>query len=705
MTSRIFLLLSFLFHGAYHCAAQQRELDSLLGVLKHYPKEDTIRLQLLNDVAYNYSRIDPAKGLAVANEAILLAQKLNNTKKLAAATTYKAMNYGGLGEDSLSLEFYKQALAIHQQVNDRLRVATTYNNIAIALVNLSDYSNALACHEKAFSVFEELGDKLRMGNSLNNRGVIYLYLSDYRQALKYYLQALGIFEQLDNRQVMANTLTNIGLVYDHLSDFPKAIAHHQRAYDIYEASGDKHGMVNALGNLGNVLHNMGHDDEALAQYRKALAISQSTGDKRGIASNYGNLGIVYNSMGKFDEALDYLGKSLAINRQSGDKKRISGDLNEIGKAYLHAPAGVLQRHGIAPARRLPLVIDYQRQSLDMAKSIGNLDMQREAWSVLHQAYEQQGAHAHALNAYRQYVLLRDSIVNTTIQQDVARKEIQFEYDKKEFLLKAQQEREQAAATAALNRQRLLKNMVLGMAAVLAAAGIVSFVFYKRRRDADAQRREAEFRLQSAETEMQVLRLQMNPHFIFNSLNSINHYIDKHDTEKATLFTTRFAKLMRMTLEHSRREEIPLADDLAALELYMQLEALRMQDAFAYEIIVDEGIDPETTMVPPMMLQPLVENSIWHGLSRQAAQGRILIHIRKENGMINCMVEDNGAGRKVTGQLRAAAENAPHKKSLGIAITRDRLSIINKLKNAGAGLRLTDLDKGLRAEVMLPLQSW
>ena len=114
---------------------------------------------------------------------------------------------------------------------------------------------------------------------------------------------------------------------------------------------------------------------------------------------------------------------------------------------------------------------------------------------------------------------------------------------------------------------------------------------------------------------------MNPHFIFNSLNSVNDYIDKNDTGTASGYITKFAKLMRMILENSEQKEVTLEDDLKALELYMQLEALRLKNKFTYEIKVDENIDCENTLVPPLILQPFVENSIWHGIAKRTALGK------------------------------------------------------------------------------------
>ncbi len=143
-----------------------------------------------------------------------------------------------------------------------------------------------------------------------------------------------------------------------------------------------------------------------------------------------------------------------------------------------------------------------------------------------------------------------------------------------------------------------------------------FYSYKRRRDAKARQKEAELKAEIADTEMKVMRLQMNPHFIFNSLNSISDYIRKNNSEEADDYLSKFAKVMRMTLENSEQQAIPLEEDMKALELYMQLEAKRLNNKFTYEIKVADDIDKENTLVPPMIFQPFVENSIWHGIAQK-----------------------------------------------------------------------------------------
>ncbi len=676
------------------CNAQQRELDSLLLELQKHPAQDTTRVRMMNDIAFYYSSIAPAKGLNYAREAAELSLLLKDDHHLAPSYSYQAMNYGGMGEDSLALEYYKKALFIHQRLNNTLRIATSYNNIAITLVNLSSYNEALLYHTKAYEVFEQLKDSSRMANSLNNHAVVYLYLNDYRQSLEFNLKALRILEHLDNKTAMANTRVNIGLVYNHLSDFDKSLFNHRAGYDLYKEIGNKKGMINVLGNIGNVYHDLDSNDKALEYYKQALEMSQEIGDKRGIASNTSNIGIVYSGMAEYSKALQYFDRSLEINTASGDKKRIAGDLIEIAKIHLKASGLPNQPTTI----QYNLIESYGKRSLQLGKDIGSLDAQREAWLVLYQLQERQHKPQLALEAYRKYIELRDSILNSAIKNDIQRKEIEFEFEKKEMRLLANQQQQQAESLATIQRHRIIRNTFIVITIVIVLSAIISFLFYKRKRDANEKQRAAEFKLKEKENEMDVLLLQMNPHFIFNSLNSINYYMDNNETATATDFTTRFAKLMRMTLENSRKKEISLETDISMIELYMKLESSRLKQGFTYSIYIDEQINADRTFVPPMILQPFVENSIWHGLASKPSDGHIVIEVLKSDEMIKYVIEDNGIG------MNSEKTSQQEKISMGMEITENRIKLLNETKNTHASIKMIDLTEGVRVEVTLPYEA-
>lgn len=230
--------------------------------------------------------------------------------------------------------------------------------------------------------------------------------------------------------------------------------------------------------------------------------------------------------------------------------------------------------------------------------------------------------------------------------------------------------------------------------LLAIGGIVYAIYmYRVRQIRRKSRLKAEYEKRMAQAEMSALLAQMNPHFLFNCLNSIDSYIVKNESKKASEYLNNFARLIRLILQHSRSDYISLADELEALDLYLQMEGLRFDRCFDYEIQVDEALRTSSIMIPPMLIQPYLENAIWHGLrhlDKGVCEGKILIQITREADQIRCVVEDNGIGRARSAALKAGKSGHHHKKSMGMQITRDRIELINKLRNVDARMEIIDL---------------
>jgi len=193
----------------------------------------------------------------------------------------------------------------------------------------------------------------------------------------------------------------------------------------------------------------------------------------------------------------------------------------------------------------------------------------------------------------------------------------------------------------------------------------------------------------ADVEMQALRAQMNPHFIFNCLNSINRYIVKSDQATASLYLTRFAKLIRLILDNSNSKSVTLANEMEALRLYIEMESIRFEKKFDYVISVDDTVQPETVYVPPLIIQPYVENAIWHGLLHKETEGHLSIHVRRKSAqLLECVIEDNGIGRVKARELKSKSVSS--KKSLGMKLTEDRLSLLNKQSQLESSVVVEDL---------------
>jgi putative methionine-R-sulfoxide reductase with GAF domain len=214
---------------------------------------------------------------------------------------------------------------------------------------------------------------------------------------------------------------------------------------------------------------------------------------------------------------------------------------------------------------------------------------------------------------------------------------------------------------------------------------------------EAEKKQAEEELQymrqrAIETEMLALRAQMNPHFMFNSLNSINNFILKNDTDRASEYLTRFSQLMRMILDNSRQEWVLLENELKALQLYIELEAVRLKHIFSYQLTIEEDVNIATLQVPPMIIQPYIENAIWHGLlHRQEPGGMLKMHVSHNDDTLQILIEDNGIGRKESAQMKSKYHS--HKKSHGMKITAERIEIINKIYPVHVSVNITDVVPG------------
>ncbi|HEX3167299.1 MAG TPA: two-component regulator propeller domain-containing protein [Chitinophagaceae bacterium] len=250
--------------------------------------------------------------------------------------------------------------------------------------------------------------------------------------------------------------------------------------------------------------------------------------------------------------------------------------------------------------------------------------------------------------------------------------------------------------------------------IIAFLGAV-FLFFKIRenRIKKEEARQTEINKQIAEIRMVALRAQMNPHFIFNSLNSVQHFINIREKEEALNYLSKFSKLIRKILENSRENTVSLSNELQLLELYIQLEQLRFSNKFEYHIKVDERIDIENTEIPPLLIQPYVENAILHGLINKNGKGDLWFSLEKNDGLLICKIEDNGIGRAKAQEIEQT-KDSKHR-SLGIKVTNERISTLSALLKHKAEVLIEDLfeskltlevtpqPSGTRVTIIIPVE--
>jgi len=651
------LIFSFLF---FKTAAQQHEIDSLIDGLKNFAALDSNRAKQLSNIAFAYSEFNPEEGLKYADKGIELSLQLKDSVRIVEAYMNKGLNYYGKSDYSNAIKYYKAA---------------------------QDYLPTKGMEDKSFI----------LRNTIANA---YLNLSKYTDALNSYFDNLHFAERLNKNRGMAITLGNIGLVYKRTGDYKKSLEYNYRSLAMHLAAKNSKSIADAFNHIGSLHDVMGNADSALYYYQNCIAIAKENNYLKGVASATANIGVFYRGHLDFIKANEYLKAALAEYEKMGDLYTQATILSYLGDNIFDAPDKELKQMGYSPATRTQTALGYFKKSLSISEEIEDVAGQADQWEEFTRVYKKQNNFEKALEAYEKFIVLRDSVINDEKKETIRSLEMNFNFEKKEDSINVEREKDAIVAKAEILRQSAMKRSILIGGVLFFIAAVISFVFYKRRRDAKQLLKEAEYKAEVSDTEMKALRAQMNPHFIFNSLNSINDYVSKNNIPEAEKYLSKFAKLMRMILENSEQADVPLKDDLRALELYMQLEALRMNHKFDFAIKVDESIDQEQTMVPPLILQPFVENSILHGFSGQEEKGDLQIIIKKDGDMINCIVDDNGVGRNsATGK-----ENSflIEKKSMGMKITLSRIDILNRRKNTNAAVSLTDKEKGTRVEVKLPL---
>lgn len=688
MRKSIFLI-AFIY-AQFTCAfSQQYLIDSLTLLSNRNLNEDTVRLNLLNELAFAYSGTDPKTGIAYADSALNLAEKLGLPEKKAQSFNNKGVNLWALGEDQKALDIYKKVLEFHIEKGNQRRIAITLNNMALIEYNQGDYRNAVLHHEQATAVFETLGMRKHVINSLSNSGVVMLALADYPKALQYFLDA-DIKTEAEDSLEKANIGMNLGLVYKNLQELPLALDHYELSLKIYEALGNAVGQSNVHSNLGNVYQITGDYQKALVHFKEAIEINLKIGSKRKEASDYVNLARLLREMQQYDEAAKNISLSKAVYTSLQDAHNLSLVLLE--------EAENLRAH----AKYLNLSPDYnkilklQQEALAYANVNRSKLRLQESHLALSETEEAMGRFANSLNHYKMFVQYRDSISSEEIKKGIIQQRVAFDAEKKEALLTQEFEMEKEILESEKLREQFEKSALGVVLLLLLASGTLFFWLYKKKTNAEEKQKKADFQAKIKEVELKALRAQMNPHFIFNSLNSISNYMLQHKMEEAETYLQNFSRLIRMILDCSQKKEISLNEEIYLLELYVKLECLRLKKNIYLQWEINDNINPELMMVPPLIFQPLVENSIWHGISNQPEDGRIVIRIHKfGDELLECIIEDNGQSSSV--------QIPKNHKSRGLEIVRERVNLLDSTMSWEDIFSISRKPEGFSVKLILPNQ--
>ena len=419
------ILLHIILNSAFlilhsFCFAQNKNIDSLLILLKK-DKEDTNKVKHLNDLGRLLMYQNPDTAIILGNQALEIITPVSSPEF--------TLTKEGLEEKEL-----------------RSLRANTLGRLGVYYCLKGDYPRALEYYFKALKMDEELRNKKGIASRLGNIGIAYEEQGDYPKALDYYFKALKINEELKNKRGIANNLGNIGNVYSEQADYPKALDNYFMTLKIAKELGDKNLIATSFANIGNVYCNQADYPKTLDYYFKSLKMDEELGNKNGIAINLGNIGIVYERQKDYAKTLDYYFKALKQAEELGDKNGIARRIGNIGKLY-------------TLTGKFKEAEQYLKRASAIDDSIGVPDLLRQTEESLSQLYDTTGRYKEALIHYKKSIELKDTIFSQENKKQLVRKEMNFEFDKKEAATKAENEKQQAVASAEKHKQQFVLILV------------------------------------------------------------------------------------------------------------------------------------------------------------------------------------------------------------------------------------------------------
>jgi len=527
-----------------------------------------------------------------------------------------------------------------------------YNQLGRDYRDISQYTKAINLHRRALELATECDNVELKVYSLNMLGVIYSRMDAIKSALDYYQEALELADSVEHpsqsiKRSINVSLNGVGNIYRKLGRYPLAIEKFSKSLKLEEDLGNKLGLAINHQNIGECYEAQDKLEEALENFQISLTYNNQINSERGRIICDNSIAHVYVHQDKNEEAQHILETTLKKARQLGDQKIISEILINLGMALLEQKKYKEADIRLQEALKIAQQYTLPEQIIDASKSLSKI-------------WERQGVYKKAFIYYQQAKSLESEITNTFNLSYVNDLTSRYEAEKRTNVLQALSTENELFKTKLRKNQTTL--LISGFALALLAG--IFYILYRQ------YQLKNDKKLLTLEQTM--LRSQMNPHFLFNSLNSIKLYIINNEKKNAVHYLNKFSKLVRKILEASSLKEISLADELETVELYMNIENIRFSNEINFNITIDDDIDIHTVKIPSLILQPFLENALWHGLSSKDGEKNIDLQVSSGNSnFIDISITDNGVGRDAAEIIKKS--KVLKRKSVGIEITKERLA--------------------------------
>ncbi|WP_187240724.1 tetratricopeptide repeat protein [Mesonia sp. HuA40] len=591
-------------------------------------------------------------------------------------------------QDSLEFALARQAILLAEKLNDTLLMARANDNLGLLYRYHKNYSTAFAYHQRAFEWIENKSvDKLYKMIFANNAGVASRYDQKYATAVDFYMKALQLAEEEEDLRNIAIASNGIG---NALSQIPgkqkESLAYFNRSLKAEQQRGNKLGT--AMNYLSIADYHIETKNYVLAKsyLNRLLRINQEMNSVFGLAIAYEYLGLTYLEESKnLTQAVIYYKKALAGYVQLENRHKEAEVLHQLGHTFLNK-------------KNYTQASNYIQQSQKLATTNKQTAVLQGNYELLAQLHEEQNQFADALKHYKWAQAYADSlkIHEQNVKIDALTKQYNLAKKENEIALLKKDKALQAVKLANQNELLAKRNLIsffLGVSLLLIL--IILYLQsrnYKERKATNARINQEEkeklnaiYERNLARAEILVTRLRINPHFLFNSLNAITYLIQIKQNEKAIKYLKLFSRYTRMVLETSKQHVISLSEELKLANYYLQLEENRFEQDLEIQFVGANNTEIQEVKIPPLLLQPFLENAIWHGLMlSDKKKKKISIVINHNTTKTSISITDNGVGR----QPKPSSQKKH--KSMGVSIIKERIELYNKSFQGEITYRIVDL---------------
>ncbi len=568
------------------------------------------------------------------------AKSLNSKQDIAGAHLLMSRNFTAGNQKDTALFHIEAALQYARRTSNKQLLADCFHQQATTYKTFGQLELGIAKDILALQIATEENNYRQIAQFSIEIGKAQYSIHNIQEAEYYFKQAFDNAYKVDDDRLRGTALVELSTIYFSKKKYTDAIQNCQNAITIFERLNNQEGLGVACNTLGVIYREQKEFIKAASQFNQALIYFESIGEIKQISNVYHNVGTVFLAQKKYQNALHYLNRSIEISKGSGLKPQMYN-----------------------------------------------------TYRVMSDAYKDLGQTQKALEYMNSYVNYIDSSATEQATGKIAELNELYRAEQRDRLILSQsdslerQRQEKELTSTQLENVQLKSNfqmyVILGFILIIILSGVI---FYNRWNQANIKQQQRE-----AEMSQTLLRAQMNPHFVFNAMSVIQSYIYENDIHNSSKFLVNFSRLMRLILENSSKEEIPIDLEEEILQKYLQIQKLRFEDRFEFRIFISEELREENALIPPMITQPFIENSIEHGQLHTIEGGFINIDFRKKNNMLEVVIDDNGIGRKGAEKNKKSRDH----KSMAMNITYERINNLNKKYKTEGSLTVEDFDKKLQ----------